>query len=82
MTPIVGPGRAAAFVRPTFSHQGSVPMFVGQMVSPPHPNATSASVSSSSAAAYVYDKPPASPMDTSDNNISSHSISSTNAGTI
>jgi hypothetical protein len=57
-------------------------MFGGQMVSPPHPNAAGAVTSStSSGGTSYYDKPPASPMDTSDNNISSHSISSTIAGT-
>ena len=82
MAPIGGPSRAAAFVRPSFAHQNSASMFGGQMVSPPHPNAAGAVTSStSSAAASLYDKPPASPMDTSDNNISSHSISSTIAGT-
>jgi hypothetical protein len=71
----------AAFVRPSFAHQNSASMFGGQIVSPLHPNAAGAVTSStSSAAASLYDKPPASPMDTSDNNISSHSISSTIAG--
>ena len=82
MTAIGVPGRTAAFVRPTFAHQNSAPMFVGQMVSPPHLNTASSAVTSttSSAAASLYDKPPASPMDTSDNNISSHTISSTVSG--
>ena len=79
MAPIGGPSRSAAFVRPSFAHQNSASMFGGQMVSPPHPNAVTSSTSS--AATSFYDKPPASPMDTSDNNISSHSISSTIAGT-
>ena len=57
-------------------------MFVGQMVSPPHPNVTGGSVTSSTSftATPYYDKPPASPMDTSDNNINNHSVSSTNTG--
>ena len=57
-------------------------MFSRQMVSPPHPNTAGnvTSSTSSSASASLYDKPPASPMDTSDNNISSHSISSSVVG--
>ena len=79
---VSGPARAAAFVRPGFAHQNSATMFSGQMVSPPHPNAAGnvTSSTSSSASASLYDKPPASPMDTSDNNISSHSISSSVVG--
>ena len=79
---ILGPARAAAFVRPGFAHQNSATMFSGQMVSPPHPNTAGnvTSSTSSSASASLYDKPPASPMDTSDNNISSHSISSSVVG--
>ena len=79
---VLGPARAAAFARPGFAHQNSATMFSGQMVSPPHPNTAGnvTSSTSSSASASLYDKPPASPMDTSDNNISSHSISSSVVG--
>ena len=75
-----GPARAAAFVRPAFAHQNSASLFGGgQMVSPPHPSTAAATVTSSTAS--LFDKPPASPMDTSDSSISTNSISSSNAGT-
>ena len=69
MSALGGPGRVSAgFVRPAFAHQTSNTAMFG-MVSPP--------ALGSSMLTNLYDKPPASPMDTTRDN---NSISSTNSG--